>query len=71
MEAEAREGLGVAIEKPRRPAAQHAIERGHALLPVEKELHHASGKWTVAAVGSRARFCRPDQQTTHRMPAVE
>ena len=63
MEPQTREGLCVAVEELRRLAPHDAIERRHALLAVEQQLHHpaASGpspRW-VAVFDSVAQTSRP------------
>src|ERR1019366_1493571 len=51
--------------------AHHAIERRHALLAVEQELHYAGRERSIAPMRSRLGFRRPDQQTADRMPAIK
>src|SRR5690606_35626107 len=50
VEAQVREGFGVAIEEAWRLAADHAVERGDALLTVEQELHDSGCKFAASAV---------------------
>lgn len=71
MEPQSREGLGVAIEKLRRLAAKHAVERGHALLAVEQQLHHAGGQWTISAMRGTSGFGGPYKKPAHGVPTVE
>jgi hypothetical protein len=63
--------VGVAVEEFGRLAQHHAVERGHALLPVEQELHHASGQRAVTAMRRRLGLGGPDQQPAHRTAQVE
>lgn len=48
-----------------------AVQRGHALLPVEQQLHHPSCQGTVTAVSGRLRFGGPDQKTTDGAAQVQ
>ena len=64
VEAQPREGLSVAVEERRRSAAGDAVERGHALLAVQDELHDPSGQRVLAAVLRVPRLGRPDKKTT-------
>jgi hypothetical protein len=71
VEAQSGEGVGVAVEELGRPAARHAVERGHALLTVEQELDDAGCERCVAAMGGGHGLGGPHQQPTDRMAAVE
>ena len=71
MEAQPGEGLGVSIEELRRLAAHHAVERGHALLTIQQELHHAGGQRAITAMRRRLGFGGPNEQATHRTAKVE
>ena len=65
------ERLDVSVEEARRSTADHAVERRHALLTVEQQLHDSRGKRTVAAMIRGLGLGRPDQQPADRMAAVE
>ncbi|MCU0990925.1 MAG: hypothetical protein MUE63_15490 [Xanthomonadales bacterium] len=67
MEVQAGEGLRVAIEEAWRLAADHAVERCHALLPVEQQLHDARRQRAFAAARGGLAFGGPNQQAAHRV----
>ena len=64
-------GLRVAVEEFRRVPAHNAVERRHALLAIEQQLHDAGRQRPIAPMRRGLRFRRPNQQAAYGMPAIE
>src|SRR5579883_2261166 len=71
MEAQASERRSVAVEEFRHLTANDAVECRHTLLAIEQQFHNTRGNRSVTAMICRLGLCRPYQQPSDGVPAVE